>query len=264
MESLFKIVNSSNILMGSMVFMNDTMEGRVMERELRELIQDDLIYNEYIKKHQEFIERFYILSATYDEDSLALWRLYGDDGKGVAIGLKKHGIEEKRNNNGDIRMGEIMGMECEYVNSIINDNASSYIRGHVEIISKMSDDRKLQEAKIFKLATGIDPIKMKSKYFECEKEYRIAYHEPKYNNSGRVNLEKVWMNGKFGISPFMKIPLASSATAGAIEGAPYLEITSIKLGPKCMHAQENVILQFMADNKFSNNIKISRSEAPYR
>jgi len=105
-KAFFEILETNTIHLGDAAYMNDPTEGIIFHEDLQEAV--DLIGHEDIKAlgpkkdpvydfisdpgfrmrlMHSFVDRFFILSLSEDNNSLDQWRIYGDDARGVAIGF---------------------------------------------------------------------------------------------------------------------------------------------------------------------------------
>lgn len=81
LSTLMKILNSRKIRMNSIVAMNDKTEGNYVSELIR-------TYTESIEQKSDkylFADRKFITSFTKLKNDLKMWRLYGDNGKGVCL-----------------------------------------------------------------------------------------------------------------------------------------------------------------------------------
>ena len=118
LESFFRIVTTGFIALNDVLKSNDPAEGtysiKMLEKAYIELYNEQCIdRQQYEKFHRAFFDfnmdeqcfdrlQHVVLSLSVCEPNLplALWRAYGDNGRGAAIGISKKKLEEIGNKEG--------------------------------------------------------------------------------------------------------------------------------------------------------------------
>ena len=212
--SLASILQHQSHLMFSIASMNDTAECSYANQYIQEQSSTD--------EHEDYIANYfnnYITSCSIcEKDDLTMWRLYGDNTKGVAIVYNIENIVLPKDfhlapvSYPNKYKGSSQHETLELVKCIMNSN--------IEICHRQF---KLKRWKVWQRF-------FKSEKYAVEKEIRLLYSPlvlPKYDKW------KLTPNNVF--SPYVSFPLEGN------ENYP-LEIERILLGPNCPEKETNKVL----------------------
>ena len=143
----------------------------------------------------------YIASFSMKDDDLTMWRCYGSDGKGVAIGFNEEVIMDVWSECGIMAKLSWFG-ECEYVDE---NDIDEYIRSNPNYEEYMND--KSNHLPLLHLYN--ECMRFKHKAFRDEEEYRII-------------VQDVFSNGSFAkngrIVPYVNVPFPVRALRTIVVG----------------------------------------------
>lgn len=187
----------------------------------------------------------YILSLSENEDSLTMWRGYGANGQGVAIGLNAEKILQFISENSSVYF-----FKMNYVN--IATHMMSFSEKDLEQIYndiKIEDDGSVSGSwGSFSELYEANYLSYKNEAYRDENEWRLTLikdKECKYRENNGV------------IIPYCEIKI------------PIEFVENIIIGPSANKELSKLTLQNMIDHKIkvepiANNIKISNSDIPYK
>lgn len=231
-------------------------------------IANELITNEFPQfasilgeiSPERMSDQFMILICSFsnDGDCLSMWRGYGDNGKGAAIGYNTHEIENHHLFTRFLQKMDPVNGKVKF-NSVIysEENYKEIIRHNVRRVFSVSSDvppeelslilefrRKILESVLVRLCTLY-----KNEFFEDERETRGFIEINEYNDPYEVSKR----SSDFGDSAFHKIR------------SDFQSIPSIKevvLGPGYEKTDEYV--QHLLAEHGLPDVKIKRSMGTYR
>lgn len=289
-ETFFAIITNKTLRLSDVVKSNDNLEVLWVKKVLLEMIENETMsYEHFSEEIQEIISmKFYKLklrekieiflnkkevkskffaicfSGAESEDKLSQWRGYGDDGRGIAIGFRKHVLEKTRKKltmyNDEVKV-EFRKVEYK-------------IEKQKEVLRKFWKE-KIQIANITLKNIEIDfevwmlncfedlyqkSIFMKNPFFEEENESRIvlrktgdieSVEEELANKMQIKNGELIIKNGN--ILEYFDLDIAK-----LLDGF----IEKIILGPKC-NAEKEDIEMLMKRNGYKN-FQVIWSKGSYR
>lgn len=162
-------------------YMNDPMEGKVLQQYLNE--SDDCTGRKVEKQSYEFVKCF-----TQSIDYLPMWKMYGGDAKGCCIVINWD--KTKKCNKGEkielYRVCYLSKKNNKYIYQKVDNNDKS-LEGLGEILAQLKKDiialRKVEEDWSLSdiLLSSIQYL-FKDSSYSYEKEARILYSYTKYNN----------------------------------------------------------------------------------
>lgn len=187
----------------------------------------------------------FILSLSENSDNLIMWRTYGFDGKGVAIGLDKKMLDDyskdERNKNVNLH-------KCIYDKNLILNGLINYWGYYYDTITIKKDENSIGFDSFRFLFDVVDfSFQFKRSEYETEKEWRLCKNEMDDNNYKFIERDGV-------IIPFVE------------HYFPKEIIKKIIIGP-CVNKQliKDSIITFLKSRKFRLPTKsIIASKVPYR
>lgn len=201
--------------------------------------RNDSIRNN-IKKIEEFGDKNgytpFVISFSEDDNNLPMWRTYGKDGLGIAIGFDFNSIENPINISKEHYI-----LKCEYDDKKILKKLDDFWSNNYNTIRTESAPVFFSLAQIIKHLN----ISIKCPEYIYEKEWRLycidQERKSKYKTTGKS------------IIPFIEFTLPKSSLK-EISIGPCLEQSIIEAG----------INQLLYDRKYDSNIKIKKSKLSYR
>ena len=265
-DTFLKILESKAIWASDLSKMNDPQEFT---------IGIELVKNIYQEKFPEFLHWFesdrfvgldneqLLLGCSFSEnpDDLSQWRAYGDDGKGVVIGINRSILsacntltipsfyEEDERTASFVHFHKVIYSKQEFENSVkeLLDNIGDFINDTVES---------------YKLSIGLSRLacSFKSDFYKSEQEIRaIIEHSKRSEIYLDQSLKKhklfdvQFRLSQFGLVPYCNVNL-SNENANSIQ--------TVKLGPKCIISKSD--LEFMLLATGDQNMIVSTSAGQYR
>ena len=281
-------VSSKTIASGYVIFKksNDSTERTYFEQVLLEVI-DHFIndpteiesFSPYVTKalttfkdtyrnQHSAIPPIYSASFSLDGDLLGQWRAYANDGAGVSIGFERDFF-------GKVFAGRDGWTIWYGLQDVISTCRSQIIRTLRDLPSK-NDELTYTHDFALSLLQFMDykNIFYKHECFREEKEFRIVYRNgtrnyenPKTNINLFTSIVKdIPANSGFILSPRqyrISNNRLSSYYALSFENIREHIISKIILGPKCQTDPADIRM-FLKDYGYDADIKIQRSEIPYR
>lgn len=199
-EVFFEIISKSKLWFGNIEFMNDSMEGKWLPhviskccdkyttswednektREIKSFIKNDMmgIFN----KFKDDKDR-YILCLSENPDLLSQWRGYGDDGRGISLGIDVEKLIDSKTYFKYKDDNKKYVFNLEYPNSdsgkviYLSDNEEDNL--HIKnIFNKIKDYinkcSNIKDIKLLILVDLMDSFNFKNSYFSEENEHRIG------------------------------------------------------------------------------------------
>lgn len=275
LDTLHKIIEGKTIRLSNIDRMNDSNEGKDIEKFAKDIIED---MHESLKE-QYYNQRIYISCFSKGKDILSQWRAYGDDGRGVAIGF----------NLSELQIPEI----------ILNEDYQlglTHMLGRAEVIYTSTEKektvakidttprmRRLNPGGVQAMITGslnefsevvkLKPI-FKDEYFIEEKEVRLIY----YCNSDFIKKKSIPLNYEDGSNYDYKLNDKFKYIVKNNQMVDYIElniakenenisnklIKEIVLGPKASIDTDDYILRKFLEDNGLGEIVISKSQGSYR
>lgn len=180
-DTFMQIIENKTLWLSHSRTMNDKLECVYILDILKQVIEDvnyqdnseKSILNEIEKSCKNNVDYPYITSLSKNKDLLSQWRAYGDNGKGVAIGLDLSKIPHKDLlGNGDPASNIIIDEVCYKTKTIY-----SILKKMLETIPYLTDkyiERKPIVEYICQFIKILSAFTKNSTFSE-EKEYRICY-----------------------------------------------------------------------------------------
>ena len=265
-DTFLKILDSKAIWASDLSKMNDPQEFTIGIELIKKFYQEkfpDLLHwfenDRFVGLDNEQL----LLGCSFSEnpDDLSQWRAYGDDGKGVVIGIDRRILsasntltipafyKEDERTASFVHFHKVIYDEQEFENSVkeLLDNIGDFINDTVES---------------FKLSIGLSRLacSFKSDFYKTEREIRaILEHSKRSDIYLDESLKKhklfdvKFRLSQFGLVPYCKVNL-SNADASSIQ--------TVKLGPKCNISKKD--LEFMLLATGNKDILVSTSAGQYR
>jgi|GEM_PF-1434815 len=234
LDTLYKIIDTNKYRINGIRSMNDQSDGVLIDKLITPYsnFEDDETVRELNKK--------YVSSCSLLEDNLTMWRLYGDNSKGVCIEL------ELKNNNSH---SNFFIKTINYVNDENVDVINLFKKVFVYFIDK-GINFKFKWLDAFKLFFKVADYKV-------EKEVRILF-------VNHDNYKRNWMLAQpFGIiSPFVEFDLLikSENIYSENEELPF-RIKKIIIGPNCPYKEKNIgQLKDLLNEKKFNRVNVIPSK----
>lgn len=276
LDTLHKIIEGKTIRLSNIDRMNDSNEGKDIEKFVKDIIED---MHESLKE-QYYNQRIYISCFSKGKDILSQWRAYGDNGKGVAIGFDLSELQiPEITLNSDYQFGlthmlgraEVIYTSTEKEKTVAKIDITPRLRalnlGGVQGMTNAS----LNE---FSEVVKLKPI-FKDEYFIEEKEVRLIYY---CMNSDFIKGKSIPFNYEYVSNYDYKLNDKFKYIVKNNQMVDYIElniakenenisnklIKEIVLGPKAdMDADDYILRNFLEDNGLGE-ITISKSQGSYR
>jgi hypothetical protein len=244
------------------MYLNDPTEYcnaiSLLEESMKKFETDNKIQNKqsYNFKHHLFSDMSlmfgepYLLSFSENDDDLAMWRSYGSDGRGVAIGLDRTKLQkysrDESNENTDL-------IKCLYEKDDIMNGLIKFWSKNYDQIS-ISDDGKSIGLNNFDLFFNLTQFcfSFKSHAYTIEKEWRLCKTDADSSSSSNKNIHYRERNGL--IVPYLRHHFSKDI------------IKKIVIGP-CVNREmlKKSILMLLDSRGFNLKEKdILISDVPYR
>lgn len=194
---------------------------------------------------------FYVVSLSEEADSLPMWRMYGNDCNGIAIGLDFDTVYHEYDKT------EIAGKEKFREVSYEGDkNIEHTIKSIYELWKTLEVQEGMELANEYANIVNLLCIYIKSHHFAYEKEWRVALYDwdIKPDNIDEKYYSPIRFRNKNGIIiPYKEISLTTNA------------IKSITLGPGYdLNRSEASLKMFLkSKNIDTDKVKITQSNVPY-
>ncbi len=219
LNTLFESIKNLSFRMSGIVGMNDKSETNFVDHYIQKKESKIISEKPLNLKHHNTISSLnkrYISSCSTRKDDLTLWRLYGDDAKGVCLGFK---INTEKNNSSFLinkvkyanSKGELK--ELDFIAEIIR-NVKSETNYNFEF-------RKLKIWRHF----------FKPYEYEIEKEIRILAIDNEFLE--KINEDWVLTNSNSIINPVIDFRLNDLKS-------PF-QLNEIIIGPKCPEKTTNLV-----------------------
>lgn len=235
-DTLNYILKDKSLLMSSIIGMNDNSEGIYTRLYLKDKIKQGKMSHlkPYLDKNDKLESYdYYITSFSRLSDDLTMWRLYGDDGKGVCLGFSSINMFVVRfllapvtYADGDTGVNPIL----DYIFSIM----------YKEVNGKTFTFRYWPLWRMF----------FKSENYKIEDEVRLLFRRVNYIDADKIELMcSKRQNGI--VAPRIKMYLDKSHNMYATFP---LQLQSVTLGPRFPLKEESKeIIDMCLQNKFKND-----------
>jgi len=264
-DTIYQIISNKCIWASNIKYLNDKNEFKIglnvfdQVRQNLENSEDYLTFKsdlEYLVKEirKRSTESIFNTSFSHQGDLLSQWRAYGDNGKGVCIGINKDKFCEmlEKEVDTDLYYGFNLNYSMKDSYEFIEDSVISFL---VNSNSKKESENSYQASKRHydRLEKIIDFIWMRvlevkdNSFFE-EKEWRLLYIQDKLRQMKKI--EFFPKNER--LVPYIRIDLKN------------IPIELIRLGPCVPNnlVSKTSIEDFLKDNGLNANVEISK--IPYR
>ena len=286
METFYAIVSSKEFWMNDMHSMNDPMENYMLSinycEELKKKYKDNpfafnfvkdgknLNFDDFIENLNDFYQKFqnyknnsffFSLCFSKNIDNLNMWRMYGDNGKGVYIAIKKNSLKKycaERSGKNDLFYSENVIYKREITD--LKEIFSKHLFNKIKDIALTNNYDDLVNFVQYDYINWLktECFKYKLGDFSSEKEIRLVYRKDTTDCvNGKITsltLEEMSdINIRYhqnSLIMYKNIPLNS------------LEIDSICIGPQ-NNCDKASLKLFLAKNKI-NCDKVFRSGILYR
>lgn len=195
---------------------------------------------------------FYIISLSDEPDSLPMWRMYGNDGNGITIGLDFQIVKETCDVTETIEQEKLRKVFYEGESQIEDEIRNVYDLWQT---LQVQDGKELMNE--YANLVNLLCIYIKSHYYAYEKEWRISLYDWDIlpdNINAKTSYKPIQFRSKNGIIiPFKEITL------------PVKAIQSITLGPTYDVERSRISLEmFLKSKKIDiSKIEIKKSGASY-
>lgn len=207
--------------------------------------------NELKKYYKSGNTGFYVVSLSEEADSLPMWRMYGNDCNGIAIGLDFDIVYHEYDKTETIGKEKLRKVSYERDKSIEHTIKSIY-----ELWKTLETREGVELANEYANIVNLLCIYIKSQHFEYEKEWRVALYDwdIKPDDIEEKCYRPIRFRSKNGIIiPYKEISLTTNA------------IKSITLGPRydLNRCKESLKMFLKSRNINADKIKITQSNVPY-
>lgn len=265
-DTFLKILDSKTIWASDLSKMNDPQEVTIGIELIKKIYQKkfpDLLHwfenDRFVGLDNEQL----LLGCSFSEnpDDLSQWRAYGDDGKGVDIGINPNVLsasntlttpsfyKEDERTSSFVHFHKVIYCKKEFENSVeelLND-IGDFISDRVES---------------FKLSIGLLRLacSFKSYFYKSEQEVRAIIEHSKRSElclDDSLTKHKLF-DVKFRLSQFGLVPYCNVNLSNENVNS----IQTVKLGPKCIISKSD--LEFMLLANGYQNMIVSTSAGQYR
>ncbi|TMO53083.1 DUF2971 domain-containing protein [Pseudoalteromonas phenolica] len=242
--------------------MNDSKELKMFYERLEKL-KATISIKRFIRKIANEVEDeflFHVLSFTEEPDKLSQWSMYGDNGKGVALGFSRELLELDMKNalmHSDNKFSSKLA-KCIY-NEDEQNNVLKEIVNEANIHRVQTNEFSINRTYYsLKYSIAIALITFKCPSFKEESEHRLIRLIRKKKNNSQLRLSKI--NGlKFKptnrvISTFTEFRFSPNS------------LTHFNLGPRCKIHDESLDLRYflLSSGVKVDDISIKSSSSSYR
>ncbi|SCJ52561.1 Protein of uncharacterised function (DUF2971) [uncultured Clostridium sp.] len=276
LDTLHKIIEGKTIRLSNIDRMNDSNEGKDIEKFAKDIIDT---MPESLRE-QYYNQRIYISCFSKGKDILSQWRAYGDDGKGVAIGFDLSELQiPKIILNADYQLAlthmlgsaEVIYTSTEKRETINGINTTPRRRAVNQNGVKVMSTGSINE---FSEVLKLKPI-FKDEYFIEEKEVRLIYYcmdsdfikdkNPPLNYAAGSNYDyKLNNKFKYIVKNNQVVDYIELNIAKENENISNKLIKEIVLGPKSSIDTDDYILRKFLEDNGLREIIISKSQGSYR
>lgn len=196
----------------------------------------------------------FVISFSNNKDLLPMWSMYGDKGKGVALGFEIQ-LDFKEDNSSFLDLtawDDIFSLKVSYGNYTLKDPALRYVSimysRYYDKVKGHNDIEKIRNCQLDLIdeIAFTSAVLLKHPSFNFEKESRIFY------NTNHLDRIKFRINSKGNLIPFIEAPI------------PLSFFKRIVVGPCCDYIQLEKTLYLKFKQIGINDIKIEKSKVPYR
>lgn len=271
---------------GSIVSLNDPTEmeygyGEVMkvlpqiEQELSiddvnyklsQLWNQDLTYSceEWHKVHfntmKEYSQYPYVISCSRNRDYLQLWNMYGNNGKGIALGLDLRIYYTERSSQDGLRILDFTHLDFDSPHALDVEYGTMSLRGQLYLMVKGEYSRYLkivqgtmdreeiarkQLKTLSQMMILVAPF-VKHNAYEGERESRIIGVSQELTNI------KFKQNAKGGLTPYIEV------------GIPTTYLKEVVVGPCCDYDEIKKCIEIRFIQQGISEVEVIRSAIPYR
>lgn len=238
-----------------LTYCKDSFLNMLKDYEIENGIQGELKLADSIRVREYETETFgnpnyYILSLSQNKDSLPMWRMYGEECNGIAIGIN---IDERNaiSTEDSLLISILSLISTEFsgfeLNRIRYGIKQDFVSAKVNSMYMAIQQNRADINTIHKVYSGFiqdSAIYIKNPVFAYEKEWRLALTEtdnkPKYKVRNNV------------IVPYVEISLNKNM------------LKEIVLGPSCEYELNNKSLKMLLNSRGYEHVKICKSDILYR
>lgn len=198
LDTVFFLLKNGTFRMNGIIGMNDKSEIDYF---------DDYCYTSKNKPSYQILNNLYLSSCSLLYDNLTMWRLYGDEAKGVCLTFELN----------DKNTQDFLLQSVSYAKDTGKNDKLDLIK---QLISKHFVFKDIDKWKHF----------FKAKDYSVEEEIRLLYMD---DESNKIVKNRDWLktNDSLIINPYVEFDIDS-------EGFP-LTLTEVMLGPKCPEIATN-------------------------
>lgn len=272
-ETLLKILDSKSLHLTCYDFLNDPSEGQIGH----ELVQDcwgrtldsagkGIASLEALRKHAREVPRAryvrqeqqctFVFSGSSMSDSLSQWARYGDDGRGVAVGIR---IDPNRFSELPLNKGWCFGPHLSPVtyweptaerrdgSSEMDSLPAQLEQSLLHFLSNVTDPTDLENG-LFMTAERLAPCVKSSSYSE-EAEVRLYLS----TSPAAKDLFQMKMT-PHGLAPIVAVPLGFGA----------IKIVALTLGPAAPRERIWAVKHWLTSKFDLEDIEVKQSQLSYR
>ena len=289
-QGLKGIVLNRTIRLSHPSFLNDPSELRYansiydeMLEEIRTNSQDPLVQefvegyrtykDDYQNQYQEDEYSFVVFVASFcgDQDRLDLWRQYGDDGQGFALGFRMEQLRdvverhvEKMKIPGWIHILRVLYIEDEqrdYTRRILNFWIDEFKKDRENLRNKENEPVDVYMVEVYSpLRTALGAIApfFKHPCYENENENRIAL------NSSYIDPGKMAFLARRGyFKPYIDFNIEDDKNGIKDDGNDAFPLDTVMIGPTTPPLWSERSLRMFLANQRLKSVKTEHSDLPY-
>ena len=242
-DTLRYLLDEKTHAMSSIVCMNDKAEGFYAEDYIAMAPDENTKFKDFTLQTNK--DYFITSLTTCSPDNLTMWRLYGENGKGIAIEYEN----KLKTSDSDCFLAPVSYQRDDGVHK------------ELDFVKYLFRIGLFGGRKLIPLKWNIWQMFFKSKEFSMEKEVRLLWHNAKTN--GYINPKIIYANGI--LSPLLRFQIENDINKGKTKDkadVKYypLPIKKITLGPLFKEAEENAILAecYFHEEKYSIDVDSSK------
>lgn len=188
---------------------------------------------------QQMLTKNHVLSFSTANDSLGMWKMYGDDCSGIMLGFDTKVLQS--------RFGGLL-QPCMYINSEYEKDVTQKLK-NCDFDSVFKSLSHTQQLFILASLSLMYVTILKNNYYESEKEVRcIGIGSPYLHGDA----DCLYRTARGKIVPYVKVFLPKSA------------LKSVWLGPRIKSKQSVSDMKEMLLNRGFNDVQVLSSSIPYQ
>lgn len=199
----------------------------------------------------------YVCCFTTDPDSLSQWHAYGDGGRGCAVGM----CAEKINSEGPDDSNEFNSEPVLFKVKYDLDDLKEYVRRAFGILERLRQAPVPHEEVMKSYASFLNQASLWCGMMFKHAKYAKYHHEDEWRlallhvNGASPSPSISFRSGRYGLTPFVKIPIWSASNRDSI-------VKSIYIGP-CADRRMERNVRVLCYESGLEHVSVVRSETPY-